>query len=262
MIKQGTVWDELAGVFVRTPIGNVTLAADSFAPEDRHYAEYEWSAALYGWLNAQSCPIVNPPAPGRSATMRVSHPILRSALTQAGFAHCDQVVLTQKERVLEQYDRWNRHVRLHALSPSGRPLYVHGVEGVNVLQALGPGEPVVMQPVPEGQRLHVFVVGQTVIGGRWRTAVQNAVLRERVLDAVTVFPHVAQQCRQVTRALGVLFAEFELVQGRDEQIYCMGVSDSPLYDQCSDVLRESIVRSLASLCGVPVGQVTQQVRYA
>lgn len=239
--------DALSSVLVRTSVGALTLPPDLFSAEDESYARTEWVAALFGWLHALSCPVVNVPIPGRSVHLSPSHPVLRAALSAVGMHAGASVVVSDIESAVKQYDAWNRHVRVQVLAPGSLAIELRGAKGSGVLEGLASQGPVAMQRVPEGRRLSAVVVGQRVVGGCWRTAVQGGQLRESILDPTTISPQLVQQCRQIARMLTQPVATVDMVLAYDETVYCLGASDMPDHGICSDHMRQLLVRHVSNI---------------
>lgn len=238
---------ELLGVLVRTNLAALEIPDGFVAPGDRDYVQMEWSAALCGWLKALTCPVVNTIVPGRSANLPPSHGSVRMALGQAGFIASPQVLVSDSSRAMDWFDRWKRRAFLLPLGTGHGLQYLQGVGGHEVMAEAILAGPAILQPVPEGTRLRAFVVGNAVVGGVWRSAVQDRCLREAVLDATTLPPGLSQQCRKLARHLDLVFAQIDLVWGRDEVTFCQGVSSSPDYWSCSDALRGLLVRHLVAV---------------
>ncbi|GKS57776.1 hypothetical protein YTPLAS18_13030 [Nitrospira sp.] len=238
---------ELRAVLVRMQIGALELPEDTFNSEDQVYAQMEWSAALFGWLNALSCPVINPPVPGRSGRLFPMQASVQGALLQLGVAVPPHAVASTRETVLEHYAQWNELARAQSLGPDAKVHYLQGGDGHAVVDAMLAHGPILLQAVPEGSPVRAVVVGEEVIGGTRRTAAQDGCLRESIWDAAPLPPSLANVCRRLAGVLALPFVDIEMVQGHEGQLSCLGISESPAYGQYSDRLRHLIVDRLVNL---------------
>ena len=237
--------NNLQSIFLRAEVGRLAVVSGQYAPQDQVYVERELSAAWYGWLHAQSCPVVNLPVFGHGGSLAVASVAFHRAAMQAGLVPVGTTVHSHIHRTHEWFERHNRDARVWPIGGREAASYLRGAEGRDRLSEWIEAGPVAMQPIPEGTRMHAFVVGEAVIGGVRRTATKDGRLLPSVLDHATVAPDVAQRCRRLTRARQMSFAELELVLGSDGTMYCLSLSGDPVYARCSDVLRKTLVLEMS-----------------
>ena len=227
--------DDFTGVLVRLPIPP-PLSFDDLSPEDRSYVTKETTAAWLALLDALPCAVVNRPVPGGRPTVP-SCSVEHSRLVQRhGFllppSHCTR----SRSDAIAQSSAWHEKAYIKPLGSLEPGVFLDALSG-ETGEPLPEGRSVLMQAVPDGQRVTVYVAAGEAVG----TVVhpdghsdQNHILS----------PLPTEQCVHLTRDLGLAFAECELVVAAD-RAYCLDVSASPHYWRCPHDIQRRIVRSLS-----------------
>ncbi len=238
---------DITAVLVRTRISGMQVPNGSFHPDDQAYVSQEYSAALHAWLHALPCPVINRPVPGAQSHSAIAALALGQCQREVGFQPVYTAVLSRRESALWWFNHWQQRVRVQEIG-LGRPAaYLTGPVGRERLSSLIEAGPITMQPVPIGHRYHASVVGDMVLGGVWRSAVRDGRFDGPVLDCVEFDHDLAECCRVFAQRQHLNVADIELVVDGHGVTHCLAVNEWPVFDQCSDLMRERIVHLAAGL---------------
>jgi hypothetical protein len=228
---------DLTGVLARLPFP-LPLLLDDLSMEDRSYVARETTAAWLALLNALPCAVINRPVPGgRPTSLSCSVEHARFA-QQHGFlllpSHCTR----SRSDTITQLFKWQGKAYVKPLGSQEPGMILDGHCDVPFDEHLS----VLMQPVPAGQRVTVYIAGE---------AEGTIVHPDGNLNATSVIsPLPTEPCARLTRDFGLAFAQCELVLTGD-RIYCLDVSASPNYWQCPQEIQQRVVRSLADYLSQP-----------
>jgi hypothetical protein len=180
-------------------------ARDESADDEQEYIDAEIAATMLGLLAGLDCPVINRPAPGE-----VGRLILRETATVAasGLEPTPTLVTSDPRAALAFYrDRCDRRALLAPTSGCAPPELIAGEEGEASVAACG-SRTIVLQAVPEGTGVSVWVVGM------------------RSVCARPISPSVHASCVRAAVGLGLELARFDLVVG-PEQTACVELSLVP-----------------------------------
>lgn len=237
---------DLTGVFVRTSVGRLPLHTPHLDSCDRVYVERETSAALFAWLNALACPVVNRPVPGAHTDLSFFRASMSETLRAAGLHPSPAVVVSHETTALSWYDQWNRHVLARVVG-NGRSAILDGQHGRETLRRLVGQSPVVMQPLSTGRLLSVFIIGRIALGAWWEGAGtgSNGIAERLRFEAID--PNLTERGLALAQALQLSFAACQLHLADSGTLTCLDLSDRPQFNHCDEVLRGMIVACLVSI---------------
>jgi hypothetical protein len=228
--------DDLTGILARLPFP-LRLDLEGLSEADAQYVTKEATAAWLAFLNARPCSVVNRPMPGGRPTLLSGSPLLAKLAQDHGFllpaSHCT----SSQTDALQQFKAWGESAYLKPLGSvePGQFLYAH--DGVEQIRRVMEQQAVSLQTVPPGQQATVYVAGERVVATVLRSA-------EPVTQPMEVpSAHVAQ-CLGLVRALGLTFAECQIVINPDGGVYCLDVSSAPNFWRCPQDAQQKIVEYL------------------
>lgn len=244
-----TAWHsaDISAVLVRTRIGGMLVPNGLFHPDDQAYVIQEYSAALYAWLQALPCPVINRPVPGAQPQLDIAGIALGQRQREVGFQPTQTAVLSRPESAMWWFDHWQQQVRVQEIGLDESAAYLSGPIGRERMVSLIERGPITMQPVPMGHRYHASVVGDTVLGGVWCSDVRDGRFDGPVLDLVELDHDLAERCRVLARRQHLPIADIELVVDGHGVTHCLAINEWPVFEQCNDLLRGRIVRLAADL---------------
>lgn len=247
--SSATAWPsvDIRAVLVRTQISKMLVPSELFHPDDQAYVMQEYSAALYAWLHALPCPVINRPVPGAQSHLAISASAWGQRQREVGFQPVQTAVLSREESAIWWFDHWQQRVRVQEIGGAEPATYLSGSVGRERVSTLIERGPITMQPVPIGHRYHASVLGDIVLGGVWRSAVRDRRFDGPVLDLVELDHDLAERCRVLAQRQHLNVADLELVVDGHGVTHCLAMNEWPVFEQCSDLLRGRIVRLATDL---------------
>jgi len=230
--------DTLRGVFVQWVLP-LPLALDELSAPDRDYVLRETTATWIAFLNSIPCTVVNRPIPGgRPALLGGSAAFSRIAQAYGFGLPVARYTSSQADAIL-QFSAWSERAYLKPLGSAEPGLVLCRRNGIEQIRHMMERHAVSLQAVPRGQRMTVYVVGEDAAATILH-ADEEAFLQGADLPA---FP--TGRCVDLARALGLTFAECQVVVTPDGGTYCLDVNGAPNYWRCTRAVQRLLVRRLA-----------------
>lgn len=217
---------------------------------DRRYVMVELAAALESLLHSLPARVVNRPVPGLSGRHIYARHGGAESVARAGFEVPDFCVATAPGRLCEMVRESNQPKAIVAgLHAPIAPMLVRAT-GVNAaveeLSAGHPIAPLYAQPIPRGEFVQIFLVGDRAFGvtgppsgTRGNCGDQGS---KRFLHRETV-----DKARALTNHWGLEFAQISVVETPNEGAYCLDMIEFPIYNHCEPNVQAGITSELASL---------------
>ena len=227
--------DDLSGVLMRMSMPP-PLSLDELSAEDRSYVTRETTAAWLALLDALPCAVFNKPVPGgRPSSLSCS--VESSRLAQRhGLLLPHSLSVGNKTQATAQFNVWNKRAYVKPLGSQEPGAWLDEHADVNGDWYPARGS-VLMQAVPSGQRVTMYVVAGEVVG---------TVLHP---DSHPGGHHLhsplpTEACARLTQDLGLALAQCELVLDGD-QAYCLDLSASPDFWRCPHDIQQRIATSVS-----------------
>lgn len=228
---------DITGILVRLALP-LPLELNDLSSKDRDYVIKETTAAWLALLNAMPCAVVNKPVPGGRPTLLTGSPLLSQLVLQYGFSLPPSRCTSSPTDAITQFSAWGKRLWLKPLGSPEAGMALQPPDGVGQIAQVMEHQAVSMQMIPEGQRITVYVVGDNAAA----TIVQADESQDRTAD----FPPLpTQQCVSLVQALGLTFAECQLIVTPEGRSYCLDVSGAPSYWRCPQQVQQQIVGRLA-----------------
>jgi hypothetical protein len=228
--------NDLTGMFARLPFP-LRLDLDGLSDADAQYVTKEATAAWLAFLNAMPCPVVNRPMPGGRPTLLSGSPLLAKLARDHGFllpaSHCT----SSQADALQQFKAWGESAYLKPLGSIEPGQFLHSSDGVEQICRVMEQQAVSLQTVPPGQQATVYVAGERVVA----TVLGSA---ETVTQPMEVRSAHAAQCFGLVRALGLPFAECQMVISPEGGVSCLDISCAPNFWRCPQDAQQQIVEHL------------------
>jgi hypothetical protein len=138
---------------------------------------------------------------------------------------------------LQQFTTWGESAYLKPLGSVEPGLYLKAPDGGDQICRVMERQAVSLQRIPEGQQATVYVVGSEVAA----TVLHSGDDVKRKIDLVSA---QAAPCLGLVRALGLSFAECQLVITPEGPSYWLDVSGAPNIWRCPQEVQQQIVRRL------------------
>jgi hypothetical protein len=234
---------DLTGILVRLTLP-LPLELNDLPSKDRDYVIKETTAAWLALLNAMPCAVVNKPVPGGRPTLLTGSPLLSQLVQQYGFSLPPSRCTSSRADAIMQFSAWGKRVWLKPLGSLEPGMALQPQDGVEQIVRVMEHQAVSMQMIPEGQRITVYVVGDKAAA----TIVQADESQDRSAD----FPSLpTRQCVSLAHALGLTFAECQVIVTPEGHRYCLDVSGAPSYWRCPQQVQQQIVGRLADYLSEP-----------
>lgn len=226
---------DLTGVLVRLPIPP-PLSIDDLSPEDRSYVTRETTAAWLALLDTLPCAVINRPVPGGRATLMSGSAEYSRLARVHGFLMPPSYYAASWADAVAKFASWHNRVYVKMLGSSEPGRFLNEPGDANS-EPFPQHRSVFLQPVPDGQRITVYVVAGEAVA-----TLVHPVGSSNEPQIVPAVP--ADACLRLTQDLGLAFAECEVILAADG-IYCLDVSASPRYWRCPQEVQQRIVASLS-----------------
>ncbi|HEY6084159.1 MAG TPA: hypothetical protein VIU63_02120 [Nitrospira sp.] len=230
---------DLTGIFLRCTFPLQIELDDALSPEDRNYILKESTAAWLALLHAIPCAVVNRPIPGGRPTLLAGSPRIAELSQQYGFSLPVSRCTSSRADAILQFSAWGERAYLKPLGSHEPGTALLPQDGVEQICGVIEQQAVSMQAMPAGQRITVYVAGDEATG----TILQCSDAPGR-MTGVPSLP--TQQCVNLVRALGLTFAECQIIVTPDGHNYCLDVSSAPAFWRCPKEIQQQIVRHLAN----------------
>ncbi len=228
--------DDLTGVFARLPFP-LRLDLDGLTDSDAEYVTKEATAAWIALFNALPCSVVNRPVPGGRPTLLTGSPLLARLAAEHGFLLPASRCTSNQADALQQFKAWGESAYLKPLGSVEPGQFLHSHDGVEQIRRVMEQQAVSLQTVPSGQQATVYVAGEQVVATVLRPS-------EAVPQRMEVLSTHAAPCLGLVRALGLSFAECQLVISPDGRMYCLDISSAPNFWRCPQDAQQQIVAHL------------------
>lgn len=236
---------DLTGVFARLT-WPPALALDDLSQPDRDYVTKETTAAWLAFLNALPCTVVNRPIPGGRPTLLAGSPLLSRIAAEQGFLLPSSRCTSIRADAILQFSAWGERVYLKALGASEPGMFLQACDGREQICRMLEQQALSMQPIPHGQRVTMYVIGDEVVG----TVVKPD---EAIGNGGDLAALSTAHCLGLVHALGLSFAECQFVVTPDGLRYCLDVSGAPSLWRCPQDIQQQIVSRLAGVLSVERG---------
>ena len=227
--------DDLTGVFARLPFP-LRLDLEGLSDSDAEYVTKEATAAWLAFLNAMPCSVVNRPIPGGRPTLLSGSPLLATLARDYGFLLPASRCTSSLADALQQFKTWGESAYLTPLGSVEPGLFLHSRDGVEQICRVMEQQAVSLQAVPPGQQATVYVAGEQVVATVLRPG-------EAAPQPMEVLSTHAAQCRGLVRALGLTFAECQIMINSDG-VFCLDISSAPNFWRCPQDAQQQIVAHL------------------
>jgi len=185
---------------------------------------------LLRWTEVAPQPVINRPA---AMASNISKPYQTQLIRRCGFRIPETLVTSEPKRVPE-FLAQHRHVVYKSVSAVRSIVQTLEVSDLDRLELIR-WCPTQFQAFVPGTNVRVHVVGEHVLATAveteatdYRYAAQqvgsHAQLREVELSS-----ELAQRCRSLTEALGLVFAGIDLKVTPDDEVFCFEVNPSPAF---------------------------------
>jgi hypothetical protein len=229
---------DLRGVFVQWVLP-FPLHLDGLSAQDRDYVLHEATAMWIAFLNSLPCIVVNRPVPGgRSALLGGSPALARVARDCRFDLPAARYTSSQDDAVL-QFSAWGERAYLKPLGSAETGFVLSRQNGIEQIRQVMERHAVSLQKLPQGQRMTVYVVG-----GEAAATILHAD-EESALNGADLSALPTGRCVDLVRAMGLTFAECQVVLTPDGRTSCLDVNDAPNYWRCTRTVQRRIVRRLA-----------------
>lgn len=228
--------DDLTGIFSRLSFP-LRLDLEGLSDADAQYVTKEATAAWLAFLNALPCSVVNRPMPGGRPTLLSGSPLLATLAREHGFLLPASRCTTSHVDALQQLKAWGESAYLRPLGSVEPGQFVHAHDGAEQIRRVMKQQAVSLQVVPPGQQASVYVVGEEVVATVLRPS-------EAVPQPMEVLSDHAGQCLGLARALGLTFAECQIVIHPDGAVSCLDISSAPNFWRCPQDAQQQIVEHL------------------
>ena len=227
---------DLSGIFARLPFP-LRLDLEGLSDADAQYVTKEATAAWLAFLNAMPCFVVNRPMPGGRPTLLSGSPLLATLARDHGILLPASRCTSSQADALQQFMTWGESAYLKPLGSvePGQFLYAH--DGVEQIRRVMEQQAVSLQAIPPGQQATVYVAGEEVVA----TALGPG---EAVTQPMEVRSALTAQCLALVRALGLTFAECQIVITPEGGISCLDISSAPNSWRCPQDAQQQIVEHL------------------
>jgi hypothetical protein len=236
---------DISGVMLR--YSNPQEPGSQQGDGDSLYVGYEVSAALLGMLHALKGTVINRPVPGVTGKPLFSLANRIQVAQCCGFCIAPIRVAATRNGLLDfEYETAIMGGMDGRMPP--RLTTKEGLKG-HLDEVFGEREivPLYLQQVPRGTYIQVVVVGEEIYaaGGKAPTLACDAQCES--LPPLELSPELQSRCRQLARDLGIVFAQFCLVEAEDGKCYCLNATEFPSLEYFGQELSGEIVSSLANL---------------
>jgi hypothetical protein len=228
--------DDLTGVFARIPFP-LRLDLDGLSDPDAEYVTKEATATWLAFLNAMPCSVVSRPVPGGRPTLLSGSPLLAKLARDHGFLLPASRCTSSQADALQQFMAWGEAAYLKPLGSvePGQFLYAHG--GDEQIRRVMEQQAVSLQAIPPGQQATVYVAGEEVVATVLRPGDRVAL----PMEVLSVHP---AQCLGLVRALGLTFAECQIVITPEGGVSFLDISSAPNFWRCPQDAQQQIVEHL------------------
>ncbi len=227
--------EDLTGIFARFPFP-LRLDLDGLSDSDAEYVTKEVTAAWLAFLNAVPCSVVNRPVPGGRPTLLSGSPLLAKLSRDHGFLLPAARCTSSQADALQQFMTWGGSAYLKPLGSTEPGQFLHSHDGVEQIRRVMEQQAVSLQAVPPGQQASVYVAGEQVVATVLRSG-------EAVPQPMEGLSAHAAQCLGLVRALGLAFAECQIVINSDG-VFCLDISSAPNFWRCPQDAQQQIVAHL------------------
>jgi len=227
--------EDLTGIFARFPFP-LRLDLDGLSDSDAEYVTKEVTAAWLAFLNAMPCSVVNRPVPGGRPTLLSGSPLLAKLARDHGFLLPASRCTSSQADALQQFMTWGESAYLKPLGSTEPGQFLHSHDGVEQISRVMERQAVSLQAVPPGQQASIYVAGEQVVATVLRPG-------EAVPQPMEVLSAHAAQCLGLVRALGLAFAECQIVINSDG-VFCLDISSAPNFWRCPQDAQQQIVAHL------------------
>jgi hypothetical protein len=228
--------NHLTGIFARLPFP-LRLDLDGLSDADAQYVTKEATAAWLAFLNAMPCSVVNRPLPGGRPTLLSGSPLLATLAQDHGFLLPASRCTSNQADALQQFMTWGESAYLKPLGSVEPGQFLHSHDGIEQIRRVMEQQAVSLQAIPPGQQATVYVAGEEVVATVLRPS-------EAVPQPMEVLSAHAAQCLGLVRALGLSFAECQIVINPDGGIACLDISSAPNFWRCPQDAQQQIVEHL------------------
>ena len=228
--------DHLTGIFARLPFP-LRLDLEGLSDADAQYVTKEATAAWLALLNVMPCSVVNRPMPGGRPTLLSGSPLLAKLARDHGFLLPASRCTSSHADALHQFMTWSESAYLKPLGSVEPGQFLYAQDGVEQIRRVMEQQAVSLQTVLPGQQATVYVAGERVVATVLRSA-------EPVTQPMEVSSAHVAQCLGLVRALGLAFAECQIVINPDGGVYCLDVSSAPNFWRCPQGAQQQIVAHL------------------
>lgn len=228
--------DHLTGIFARLPFP-LRLDLEGLSDGDAECVTKEATAAWLAFLNAMPCSVVNRPVPGGRPTLLSGSPLPAKLAQDHGFLLPASRCTSSQADALQQFITWDESAYLKPLGSTEPGQFLHSLDGVEQIRRVMEQQEVSLQAVPPGQQATVYVAGEQVVATVLRPG-------EAVPQPIGALSAYAAQCLGLVRALGLTFAECQIVINPDGGISCLDISSAPNFWRCPQDAQQQIVEHL------------------
>jgi hypothetical protein len=228
--------EDLTGIFSRLPFP-LRLDLEGLSDADAQYVTKETTAAWLAFLNAVPCSVVNRPMPGGRPTLLSGSPLLATLAREHRFLLPASRCISSPADALQQFTAWGGSAYLKPLGSVEPGQFLHAHDGSEQIRRVMEQQAVSLQTVPLGQQATVYVAGKEVAATVLRSG-------EAISQPTEVLTAHAGQCLGLARALGLTFAECQMVIHSDGAVSCLDISSAPNFWRCPQDAQQQIVECL------------------
>ncbi len=228
--------DTLTGIFTRLPFP-LRVDLEGLSDADADYVTKEATAAWLAFLNAMPCPVINRPVPGGRPTLLSGSPLLAPLAQAHGFLLPSVRYTSSQADAVQQLMAWGGLAYLKPLGSSEPGQFLHSHDGAEQIRQVMEQQAVSLQTVPPGQQATVYVAGERAVAMVLRSG-------EAVSQPVEVLSAHTARCCDLARALGLTFAECQIVIDPSGDLWCLDISGMPNFWRCPQDAQQQIAEQL------------------
>jgi len=228
--------EDLTGIFAQLPFP-LRVDLEGLSDADAEYVTKEATAAWLAFLNAMPCSVINRPVPGGRPTLLSGSPLLAPLAQAHGFLLPSARYTSSQDDALQQFMAWGESAYLRPLGSVEPGQFLHSHDGAAQIRRVMEQQAVSLQAVPSGQQATVYVAGERAVATVLRPG-------ETGSQPVEVLSAHAARCCGLVRALGLTFAECQIVIDLSGGIWCLDISGTPNFWRCPQDVQQQIMEQL------------------
>ncbi len=234
---------QVRAIYHRVGFSNFEVYKE-YSPDEVAFVNYECQSAFHGWLNCHPGLVINRPVASGS---NASKPHQIALVEELGLAIPKTMVTNLPETARDFYDFVGGQAIYKSISYVRSIVQVMKEEDLDRLDTLK-NCPIQIQERIEGVDVRVHVVDEQVFPTRILASESDYRYDKAAeLEPFELPEELAQACRNVAGALGLVLAGIDLRLTPEGKAYCFEVNPSPAFAWYEDRTGQPIAAALADL---------------